>query len=52
MLTRFQSKNGTLYDQSLILNPDQSINQTLLEQQGNPWYATSNAIYLLGDNMA
>ncbi|SCZ88960.1 BZ3500_MvSof-1268-A1-R1_Chr1-1g00857 [Microbotryum saponariae] len=45
-------ENGTEYDQLSILNPDFSLNQTLLEQQGIPWYATSNAIYYLGSNLA
>ncbi|SCV71689.1 BQ2448_3277 [Microbotryum intermedium] len=45
-------ENGTKYDQLAILNPDFSLNQTLLDQQGIPWYATSNAIYYLGSNLA
>ena len=36
----------------LILNSDNSLNETLLEAVGIPWYATSNAIYDLGSNLA
>ena len=36
----------------LILNADNSLNATLLEQVGIPWYSTSNAIYYLGSNLA
>ncbi|KAI5475579.1 hypothetical protein MNV49_001135 [Pseudohyphozyma bogoriensis] len=45
-------ENGTVYDQTLILNADYSLNKTLLAQQGLPWYAPSNAIYYLGCNLA
>lgn len=45
-------ENGTVYDQTLILNSDYSLNETALEEQGLPWYATSNAIYYLGSNLA
>ncbi|KAK4052815.1 hypothetical protein OIV83_002102 [Microbotryomycetes sp. JL201] len=45
-------ENGTQYDQMTILNADFSLNQTALEEQGLPWYATSNAIYYVGSNLA
>ncbi|GAA5886511.1 hypothetical protein JCM6882_001666 [Rhodosporidiobolus microsporus] len=45
-------KNGTEYDQLLILNSDYSLNETALEIHGLPWYAASNAIYYLGCNLA
>ncbi|SCV71209.1 BQ2448_2797 [Microbotryum intermedium] len=44
--------NGTEYDQLAILNPDFSLNPDKLAQQGIPWYATSNAIYYVGSNLA
>ncbi|BGP54983.1 hypothetical protein JCM8202v2_002571 [Rhodotorula sphaerocarpa] len=45
-------ENGTIYDQLSILNPDYSLNETALAEQGLPWYAASNAIYYLGCNLA
>ncbi|CEQ40884.1 SPOSA6832_02564 [Sporobolomyces salmonicolor] len=45
-------ENGTTYDQSLILNPDYSLNETGLAEQGIPWYAPTNAVYYLGCNLA
>lgn len=45
-------ENGTQYDQSLILNDDYSLNKTALENEGVPWFATSNAIYYVGSNLA
>ncbi|KAK4052813.1 hypothetical protein OIV83_002100 [Microbotryomycetes sp. JL201] len=45
-------ENGTQYDQLSILNPDYSLNETALEEQGLPWYATTNAIYYVGCNLA
>ncbi|GAA5835259.1 hypothetical protein JCM11251_006662 [Rhodosporidiobolus azoricus] len=45
-------ENGTEYDQLAILNADYSLNETALAEQGLPWYATSNAIYYLGCNLA
>ncbi|KAF5368291.1 hypothetical protein D9757_010530 [Collybiopsis confluens] len=38
-------ENGTQYDQLSILNPDLTLNNTLLEQQGLPWYAASYLLY-------
>ncbi|KAM0748112.1 peptide transporter MTD1 [Meredithblackwellia eburnea MCA 4105] len=45
-------QNGTEYNQTLILNPDYSLNQTALDIQGTPWYSASNAMYYLGCNLA
>jgi hypothetical protein len=39
-------ENGTQYDQTLILNADYSLNETALAEQGLPWYAASNALYV------
>lgn len=39
-------ENGTQYDQTLILNADYSLNSTALAEQGLPWYAASNALYV------
>ncbi|GAA6030931.1 hypothetical protein JCM8097_008943 [Rhodosporidiobolus ruineniae] len=44
--------NGTQYDQLTILNADYSLNKTALDIQGLPRYATSNALYYLGCNLA
>ncbi|SCZ99587.1 BZ3500_MvSof-1268-A1-R1_Chr3-1g06126 [Microbotryum saponariae] len=44
--------NGTEYDQLAILNPDFSLNEAKLAEQGLPWYSTSNAIYYIGSNLA
>lgn len=41
-------ENGTTYDQSTILDASFNLNRTALEEQGLPWYATTNAIYYLG----
>lgn len=43
--------DGTIYNQSSILNADNSLNQTLLDAVGLPWYSTTNAIYYLGSNL-
>ncbi|GAA6039532.1 hypothetical protein JCM8097_008371 [Rhodosporidiobolus ruineniae] len=34
-------ENGTLYDQTTILDADYNLNSTALEEQGLPWYTTS-----------
>ncbi|GAA5984935.1 hypothetical protein JCM10908_002459 [Rhodotorula pacifica] len=44
--------NGSVYDQSLILNADYSLNRSALEIYGLPWYAPTNAIYYVGCNLA
>jgi len=38
-------QNGTEYDQLSILNPDLSLNSTLLEEQGLPYYAAAQLLY-------
>jgi hypothetical protein len=40
-------ENGTQYDQLAILNPDLTLNNTLLEQQGLPWYAASQLLFFV-----
>jgi len=45
-------ENGTIYDQNLILNPDQSLNKTAYEIYGQPWQSGSTVIYNLGINMS
>jgi len=44
--------NGSVYNQTLILNPDLTVNETLLEQQGLPFYAGTWVVQLLSTNMA
>lgn len=43
---------GSVYDQTLILNADYTLNRTLLEDYGLPSYSTSFALYYLGTNLA
>ncbi|GAA6017890.1 hypothetical protein JCM10207_003489 [Rhodosporidiobolus poonsookiae] len=45
-------ENGTLYDQTTILNADYSLNETALAEQGLPWYSTSMALYYLACDLA
>ncbi|SCZ88962.1 BZ3500_MvSof-1268-A1-R1_Chr1-1g00858 [Microbotryum saponariae] len=45
-------ENGTQYNQLAILNKDYSLNQTKLDIEGVPWYATSNALYYVGANLS
>ncbi|KZT64582.1 peptide transporter MTD1 [Daedalea quercina L-15889] len=45
-------ENGTIYDQTLILNPDYSLNKTAFEIYGQPWQSGSTVIYNLGINMS
>ncbi|CCM06550.1 uncharacterized protein FIBRA_08825 [Fibroporia radiculosa] len=54
MLTRIRSffEDGTLYNQSLILNPDLSLNRTAFEIYGQPYQSGSNVIYYLGINIS
>ncbi|TFY51641.1 hypothetical protein EVJ58_g10458 [Rhodofomes roseus] len=40
-------ENGTQYEQLAILNSDFTLNNTLLEQQGLPYYAASQTLYQL-----
>ncbi|KAF9816001.1 hypothetical protein IEO21_04251 [Rhodonia placenta] len=44
--------DGSIYNQSLILNPDQSLNKTAYEIYGQPWQSGSTVIYNLGINMS
>lgn len=44
--------NGSIYDQTLILNPDFSLNRTALAEQGPPWLAASTVLFNIGTNMA
>ena len=43
--------NGTLYDQTLILNDQLEVDPTLLAEQGLPFYAGSNVTQLLVANL-
>ncbi|KZT69481.1 OPT superfamily oligopeptide transporter [Daedalea quercina L-15889] len=44
-------ENGTEYDQLAILNADFTLNNTLLAEQGLPYYAASQTIYQLSRTM-
>ncbi|CDO68155.1 hypothetical protein BN946_scf184938.g7 [Trametes cinnabarina] len=44
-------ENGTEYDQLAILNPDFTLNNTLLEQQGLPYYAASQTLFQVSRTM-
>ncbi|EKM57186.1 uncharacterized protein PHACADRAFT_254776 [Phanerochaete carnosa HHB-10118-sp] len=44
-------ENGTEYDQLSILNPDYTLNYQKLEEQGLPWYAASQLLYLISRTM-
>ncbi|PCH38587.1 peptide transporter MTD1 [Wolfiporia cocos MD-104 SS10] len=48
----FISQNGTIYDQTLILTADQSLNKTAYELVGQPWQSGSTVIYNLGVNLS
>lgn len=45
-------ENGTVFDQTLILNPDQSLNNTAVAIFGQPWLSGSTVIFNLGLNLA
>ncbi|KAH9924915.1 OPT oligopeptide transporter [Fomitopsis serialis] len=45
-------ENGTIYNQNLILNADQSLNKTALAIYGQPWQSGSTVIYNLGINLS
>ncbi|KZT11109.1 OPT oligopeptide transporter [Laetiporus sulphureus 93-53] len=47
-----QVENGTIYDQTLILNADQSLNKTAYAIVGQPWQSGSTVIYNLGLNLS
>ncbi|KAI0925229.1 hypothetical protein AcW2_005905 [Taiwanofungus camphoratus] len=44
-------ENGTIYDQSLILTPDNGLNKTAYELVGQPWQSGST-IYNIGLNLS
>ncbi|KAE9396396.1 OPT oligopeptide transporter [Gymnopus androsaceus JB14] len=44
-------ENGTEYDQLAILNADLTLNNTLLAEQGLPWYASSQLLYQISRTM-
>ncbi|KZV70159.1 OPT superfamily oligopeptide transporter [Peniophora sp. CONT] len=44
-------ENGTLYNQTLILNEDLEVDKTLLEEQGLPFYAATWVVQLLATNL-
>ncbi|KAJ3903968.1 OPT oligopeptide transporter protein-domain-containing protein [Lentinula edodes] len=43
--------NGTLYNQTLILNENFEVDQTLLQEQGLPFYAATWVVQLLTTNL-
>lgn len=45
-------ENGTIYDQTLILNADYSLNKTAYEIYGQPWQSGSTIIFNIGVNMS
>lgn len=45
------STNFVTYDMSTILNPDKTINSTLVEEQGIPWLTGTYVSYLITSNM-
>lgn len=45
-------KNGTEYDQTLILNDDFTLNLEKLEVQGLPWFAASYTIAKIGASLS
>jgi hypothetical protein len=44
-------ENGTVYNQSLILNANYEVGPTLLAEQGLPYYASTWVVYLLSTNL-
>ncbi|KZT74165.1 OPT superfamily oligopeptide transporter [Daedalea quercina L-15889] len=48
----FSVENGTIYDQNLILTPDQSLNETAYAIYGQPWQSGSTVIYNFGINLS
>ncbi|KIK99289.1 hypothetical protein PAXRUDRAFT_132372 [Paxillus rubicundulus Ve08.2h10] len=44
-------ENGTVYNQSLILDANYQVDPTLLAEQGLPYYASSWVVYLLSMNL-
>jgi hypothetical protein len=53
LTTRDIVENGTIYDQTAILNPtDYSLNKTAYAEFGQPWQSGSQVIYYLGLSMS
>ncbi|OZJ06026.1 hypothetical protein BZG36_01102 [Bifiguratus adelaidae] len=44
--------NATPYNQSMILDANNQVNLTALEQYGLPWYSTTYVMYILVGNLA
>jgi OPT family oligopeptide transporter len=44
-------ENGSLYDQTLILNSNYEVDPTLLAEQGVPYYSSTWVVYLLSQNL-
>ena len=44
-------ENGTVYNQSLILNSNYEVDPPLLAEQGLPYYAGTWVVYLLATNL-
>ncbi|KAI0066210.1 OPT superfamily oligopeptide transporter [Artomyces pyxidatus] len=44
-------ENGSVYNQTLILNSDNIVDKTLLAEQGLPFYAGTWIVYLLSSNI-
>ncbi|KAG2138157.1 OPT oligopeptide transporter protein-domain-containing protein [Suillus cothurnatus] len=45
-------ENGSLYDQTLILNSNYEVDPTLLAEQDVPYYSSTWVVYLLSQNLA
>ncbi|KAJ6519993.1 OPT oligopeptide transporter [Mycena sanguinolenta] len=45
-------ENGTIYDQTLILNDDYTLNRDKLAIVGLPWYSASNVITQIGTSLS
>ncbi|KAJ7743223.1 peptide transporter MTD1 [Mycena maculata] len=45
-------ENGSLYNQTLVLDANYNLNTTALAEQGVPWYTMSMMLYYLGCNLA
>ncbi|KAI9324115.1 OPT oligopeptide transporter [Zopfochytrium polystomum] len=44
--------NGSVYDQTLILDANNQLNKTALDEVGLPYFSATNAYYLLVNNMS
>ncbi|KAI6120172.1 OPT oligopeptide transporter [Pisolithus croceorrhizus] len=45
-------ENGTLYDQSLIMDANYQVDPQLVAEQGLPYYASTWVVYLIATNLA